>query len=96
MSIISQEQIYGRCSRCGGALIAGHFCVPIESEAPVTTMIPSRLSQAIRIYAAASRLENKELAQAWNCSESTVSRFLSGKHWPDGQTVCRIVSWLMS
>lgn len=68
----------------------------MNEQPPAPPTVPSRLSHVVRMYAAATGLENKELAQAWNCSESTVSRFLSGKHWPDGQTVCRIVSWLMS
>lgn len=88
----AEPPIYGQCSRCGGAL---HSCLLMAPEVPETSMKASRLSQAIRIYTAASRIENKELAAAWSCSESTVSRFLSGKQWPDGQTICRIVSWLM-
>jgi hypothetical protein len=76
VSIISQEQIYGRCTRCGGALINGHVCVPLMEE-PVTDTTPSRLCSAVRLYAAAMNLENKDLAKSWECSESTVSRILS-------------------
>lgn len=52
------------------------------------------IAHAIRFYAVAKRLENKDLALAWGCNESTVSRFLSGKMWPDGQMTGRIVAWL--
>lgn len=56
----------------------------------------SKICHVIRVYAAAMNLENKELALAWGCSESTVSRFLNGKNWPDGPTMCRIFAWLTS
>ena len=38
-NLTSKEQVYGRCERCGGALIAGHDCAkPLESIAALAVM----------------------------------------------------------
>lgn len=90
------DPMYGQCARCGGALTTSHICaIPfIAPEQPA--MKTSRLCHVVRVYAATANLDNKELAAAWGCSESTVSRFLNGRSWPDAQTTCRIVAWLLA
>lgn len=96
MTMFDPTVLYGRCAICGGALTNPHVCSPKFFEDAPVAITPSKLSAAVRLYAAAMNLEGKALAQAWDCSESTVSRFLSGKHWPDGPTIGRILSWLLS
>lgn len=50
----------------------------------------------IRLYVAVKGLEQKEIAEAWGCGESTVTRFLKGGQVPNGPTVARIIGWLFS
>lgn len=90
----SNEPLYGQCSKCGGSLTIGHRCAP--SAIFGEDVKARRLADAIRIYAAACGIQNKELAKAWDCSESTVSRFLGGQQYPDGPTMLRIVTWLVN
>lgn len=52
-----------------------------------------RLAAAIRLWLATSDLDQKRLAAAWECSESTVTRFLAGTAMPEAQTVLKIIQW---
>ncbi len=53
----------------------------------------TRLSHAINLYSAATGVTQKELAQQWECSEATASRFLRGQSMPDAATCIRIIAW---
>lgn len=54
-----------------------------------------RLAELIRLYAAVKNLEQKQLAEAWQCGESTVTRFLKDGQVPNGTTMARVIAWLM-
>ena len=55
----------------------------------------SRLAIALRLYVAVNELEQKPLAKAWKCSESTVTRFLNGTAVPEAATMARIFVWCL-
>lgn len=55
--------------------------------------MPNRLATALNLYAAATGITQKELAEQWECSEATASRFLRGQNVPDAATCIRIVAW---
>jgi transcriptional regulator with XRE-family HTH domain len=50
---------------------------------------------AIRLYLASVNESQESLAKKWQCSKSTVSRFLAGKEMPSALTMLRIVTWLL-
>lgn len=52
-----------------------------------------RLAHMMRIYIAAMSIEQKSVAQACGCSESTMSRFLAEKQMPDAAAFARIIAW---
>ncbi len=54
-----------------------------------------RLSEMIRLWAAANRVEYAELAKQWNASPSTVTRFLKNDQMPNGPTMGRIIAWTL-
>lgn len=54
----------------------------------------TKLAHALKLYLAARDLSGKVLAREWNCSESTVSRFLTGQSTPEPVVCFRIVQWL--
>ena len=54
-----------------------------------------RLAIAIRLYIASSNTDQKSLAQEWECSESTVTRFLSGQAMPESRTMARMFLWCL-
>jgi hypothetical protein len=56
----------------------------------------TRLAIAIRLWLAAEDREQKDLAAAWCCSESTVARFLGGQAIPESGTMLRIFTWCLA
>lgn len=54
-----------------------------------------RLAAAIRLYLSVNEIEQKALAKAWKCSESTVTRFLAGQATPEAVTMQRIILWTL-
>ncbi len=54
----------------------------------------TKIANALKLYLAARDLSGKDLAREWQCSESTVSRFLTGRCLPEPQTCFRIIAWL--
>ena len=53
----------------------------------------SRFSEMLRIYLAAYRLSQQQVALEMGISDSTLSRFLAGKAMPDAHSFMRIVVW---
>lgn len=53
----------------------------------------TKLATAIRLYLAATNQDQKQLAKLWQCSESTVTRFLNGSGIPEPGTMLRIFQW---
>lgn len=91
------EVKYGQCAFCGGNLTNGHTCPQMEAAAREALAMkePSKLARMIRIWAAATGIEQAEIAKAWDSQPSTVSRFLNGNNLPDGKTMARIIAWLL-
>lgn len=91
--------MYGQCPYCHGNLTNGHNCRQRrEAEAAMqelTAKSQTKLARMIRIWAAATGVEQAELAKAWGAAPSTVTRFLAGSTMPDGKTTARIIAWLM-
>lgn len=58
-------------------------------------MKPTRLALALRLYIAANQIEQRLLAKEWDCSESTVTRFLAGQAMPEAKTMMRILAWMI-
>lgn len=54
-----------------------------------------RLAWMIRMWAAANGIEYAKLAEQWQASPSTVTRFLHNEQMPNGPTMARIIAWLM-
>lgn len=74
----------GFCGACG---VDG---VAVEKETIVT-----RLALSIRLYLATKKIEQKELAKAWDCSESTVTRFLAESAMPQPMTMLKVFAWML-
>ena len=92
------ETVFGRCPYCGGSLLNGHDC-PKRPAAEDTSEVTvpkdhPKMARMIRLWAAAAEVQHETLAKAWNTNGATVSRFLTGKHVPDGRTMARIIAWL--
>lgn len=49
----------------------------------------------IRLWCAANNVEQARLAEQWQASPSTVTRFLANEHMPNGPTMARIIAWLL-
>lgn len=54
-----------------------------------------RLAQVIKLWAKVNDVEYASLAEAWQASPSTVTRFLADEQMPNGPTMARIIAWLM-
>lgn len=55
----------------------------------------TRLSLMVKLYVAMQDIEQKSLATEWGCSESTVTRFLTGQALPEPKTLLRIFQWTL-
>ncbi len=55
-----------------------------------------KMAEMIRLWAAANRIEGAALAIAWQCSPSTVTRFLANGQMPNGPTMGRIIAWMLA
>lgn len=55
----------------------------------------TRLAAALKLWLQNQRLNQKQLAKAWKCSESTVTRFLAGTAMPEATTLLRIFQWCL-
>ncbi len=55
----------------------------------------TRLATALKMYLALHDISQKDLAKAWDCSESCVTRFLSGESTPEARTMMRIITWFL-
>lgn len=55
-----------------------------------------KLAEVIRLWAKVNDVEYATLAQQWQASPSTVTRFLKGEQMPNGETTARIIAWLLS
>lgn len=53
----------------------------------------SRFAEMLRLYIAAYRLTQKQVASEVGVNESTLSRFLEGGSMPDAHSFMRIVVW---
>lgn len=54
-----------------------------------------RLAIAVRLLLTWSDAQQRQLAREWECSESTVTRFLAGTATPEPKTMLRIFAWLL-
>jgi hypothetical protein len=52
-----------------------------------------KLAMMIRVWATVNGVEHAKLAEEWQCSASTVTRFLRNEQSPDGPTIGRIIAW---
>jgi predicted transcriptional regulator len=55
----------------------------------------TRLAEALRLWILTNEIEQRDLAKAWKCSPSTVTRFLAGTALPEPQTILRIFQWCL-
>jgi transcriptional regulator with XRE-family HTH domain len=57
---------------------------------------PDRFAEMVRLYLAANRINHKVAAKEIGISESTLSRFLSGRGMPDYKASLEIIAWVFS
>lgn len=54
----------------------------------------TRLAAMVKLWVKLTDIKQNDLAEAWGCGSSTVTRFLAGENMPDGPTTARIIAWL--
>jgi len=53
------------------------------------------LGEMMKLYFAVEGYEHKDVAEDIGISQSTLSRFLSGKNTPDTESFIKILNWMM-
>lgn len=93
-------RIGGPCPECGLAQAArAEGCKRSRQECSYGKFDQkanaSRLAMMLRLFIASQGLEQRAVADDMGISESTLSRFLSGKQNPDGAGFCKIIVWVL-
>ena len=95
-----EVRLGGPCGKCGLAQIdRADKCAQPRSECPYgktgNTSTGMRLAAMLRIYIAASNLQQKAICKQIGVNESTFSRFISGNREPDAEGFAKILTWCL-